>query len=690
MLRTCVIQQKEDKFTWKTECPQNCTCKIGNLRNTKYYLTKIVNCSLGRLESAPENIPLDTEVLDLSHNQIWSINLQQTLTHVKYMDLSYNKLKSVDTGIRKCTKLKYLKLQYNQITRLENGIFSGLKYLSVLDLSHNSLADIEDHAFGGLNYLKVLHLDRNRIIFLERQWFVSMPSLHWLYLSQNHITRIEGKMFETLSNLRMLKISHNNLRLLYPNSFLGLTKMGILDLSYNRLVTIPHLHNLTNLDHLYLDSNPILRVPEEAFYSVNITMIAMRYMQNLTVVERHAFKNLPNLVTLQLHDNVNLIYIDSQAFENCPKLKNLYLHNNQLHTISESIKDLPSLTTIHFYNNPIVCDCNAVWMKKELLLEANGNYTSMLFDGSILKCTSPPQMYGILIKELPLPVLQKSCAPKTLPLFVDRYNISVGDELRLECHGIGVPEPDIQWRLPNNTIISGSYSSGRVEIRNNCTLILRYLRESDSGTYACQAVNHGRVDISSTSVSVNNKPVRLIPYGITGSYVSVTWNGTSSRWTMLSGYQIQYKEINKKEGTKVIPLGRHTRRYTFTNLKPLTTYKFCIIYVFEEELYTVDCENVTTKAEVDLPTGIYRVDSRLVIGIIAALFSIFALVCIAAVVRQFRRKKDYAEPTSKKEEREKLTEIALEELYQPLPTPMCSSTTSLIRSHDSWRRSRDS
>ncbi|KAK3101758.1 hypothetical protein FSP39_006143 [Pinctada imbricata] len=635
------------------------------------------------LDRAPRNLPSDTEVLDLSRNGIEHPDFQNTFLQIKFLDLSHNLLVSVDKRIRKFTKLKYLQLQNNRISGLENGIFSGLKYLSVLDLSQNHLSSIEAHAFGGLNYLQKLRLDGNRIVFLERQWFLSMPSLHWLYLSRNRISRIDGKMFETLSGLKMLKISHNNLRLLHNDSFYGLKGIRILDMSYNKLIRVPELHEMRNLLYLYLDSNPILRVSEGAFDNLNISMITLSYMSDLKVVERHAFKNLHGLVTLQIHDNVQLVYIDPEAFINCPYLKNLYLHNNQLHTISESIKDLPALTTIHFYNNRLVCDCNVLWMKQELIHEKLMNYTSVLFDDSILKCTSPPERYGMLLKEMPLDWLNKSCSPTNLPLFEDSYNISVGDELRLECHGIGVPEPEIQWRLPNNTVISGSVTSGRIEIRNNCTFIIRYLRESDSGTYTCEAVSDGKIDASSTAVIVNNKPVRLIPYGISGSYVTVTWNGTSSRWTMLSGYQIQYKEANNIDKTKVIPLGRHTRRYTFTNLKPRTTYMFCIVYVFEEELYTVDCENVTTKAKVDLPSGIYRVDTRLVIGVIIGLFSAFALICCFAVVRQFRRKKDYSEPASRKEERESLTEIALEELYQPSPTLMCTSTTSLIRAQES-------
>ena len=64
------------------------------------------------------------------------------------------------------------------------------------------------------------------------------------------------------------------------------------------------------------------------------------------------------------------MYIDQNTFVNCSRLKNLYLHNNRLKSASSILKDsLPSLKTLHLYNNELECVCNARWRKQENIKE---------------------------------------------------------------------------------------------------------------------------------------------------------------------------------------------------------------------------------------------------------------------------------------------------------------------------------
>ena len=102
-------------------------------------------------------------------------------------------------------------------------------------------------------------------------------------------------------------------------------------------------------------------------------------MPRLKVIEKQSFLNLEHLVTLQLHDNSEFVYIDQNTFVNCSRLKNLYLHNNRLKSVSSILKDsLPSLKTLHLYNNELECDCNAMWMKQENMKEkSNPAYRSV-------------------------------------------------------------------------------------------------------------------------------------------------------------------------------------------------------------------------------------------------------------------------------------------------------------------------
>ncbi|OWF55600.1 leucine-rich repeat neuronal protein 1-like [Mizuhopecten yessoensis] len=685
VLPLCCPDKGQDKMWTPPFCPKLCTCSLSRYEPpTQGKLMKTINCSEAGLGSVPKNLSNQVEVIMLKGNRIKYLKIRDILNYLKHFDVSSNRISKIDNRLQKLTHLKSLDLHNNSLSYLPNGQFSGLKFLAYLDLSNNVLHSIEKHSFGGLNYLQRLNLEGNKLSFLEREWFLSMPSLRWLYLSRNNLRNIEPNMFETLANLAELRLDHNNIFNIGDDAFHGMNELSTLDLSFNKLSRVPDgtVLSVASLQCLYLDGNPIYRISRGAFKNLNVSLIRARYMPNLNVIEKQAFKNLPQLQILELHDNPMLIYVDSDAFSNVPRLKSLYLHNNRLFAVPRAIRTgLPSLEKIHIYNNNLRCDCNAYWIRQELVKEEQQpNFTSVLYEESVLRCDSPPNLSGRLLKMLPKKAINKTCAPSALPLFGTSYNISVGEELRLECHALGVPDPQIKWRLPNGTMLSGSVKSGRVQVFGNCTLIVRHLRPSDSGTYLCKAMNQNGFDISSTSVMVNNKPIRIIPSSIAGDYVTIMWNGTTYR-SMISDYQIHYRVPSSTIQYSTIHLGQFATRYTFTNLKPLTMYEFCIVYVYDTEQYTVDCVNVTTTQPGELPMGITRIDKRIIIGSCAVILLAIALGCVIAVARRFRRHKEYLEPTSH-EKSEAMAHIPLDNFYNPPTTPLCSSRTSLISAQD--------
>ena len=157
------------------------------------------------------------------------------------------------------------------------------------------------------------------------------------------------------------------------------------------------------------------------------------------------------------------------------------------------------------------------------------------------------------------------------------------------CNGFTISQDNLAPSQQNNV--------RRYEIHSNSTLILKYLYESDTGVYSCQAQSSAGFDLKSTSVTVNNKPVRISAEYVAGNFITISLNGTQNQWFM-TGYQIHYKPLGRNSDKfQIIPLDRRIRqfRYTFTNLSPLTTYMFCIVYVFETELYTVHCTNIIKK-----------------------------------------------------------------------------------------------
>lgn len=669
----------ESRMDWNVNCPLKCACYIGRLdtENLKDVM-KIVNCSNAALQSIPQNLSSSTEALIATNNSIQDLLLPPRMWQLKFLDISNNKVVQFNKQIQKLTLLRSLNLHGNSIYSLQNGQFSGLKRLTDLDLSSNKLRYIEKHAFGGLNYVQRLNLENNNLDALENQWFVSMPSLRWLYLSRNSLSELKSKIFDTPNHLNTIDLNQNKIRNIEENAFFGLEWLNTLDLSNNNILSVPTrtFSPLINLKKLFFDGNPVYRLNNGAFSNLNVSMISISYMPHLTVIEHEAFINLTQLLTLQIHDNQKLVYVDPHAFFNIPNLKNLYIHNNRLRVLPyQLIQSLPSIKNCHFYSNLLHCDCNIDWMIQDIMLQ---NHTSILYDGYLLMCYSPPSKYGQKIVSLPLTINTQSCVPMTIPIFENNYEISIGEELRLECHAAGVPEPNITWSLPNGTVLSKNIKYSRVEVQDNCTLIVRHLRLSDSGSYSCKASNSEGYDISEAKVEVINKPIRIIALPSTLNYITITWNGTKY-WTMISDYQIHYRESNQQPSYRIIHLSPYSRRYTFANLKSYTTYEFCIVYVYSTEMYTVDCVNATSGKALDYLPGITSVNTKAVAAVVTIVVMIFILGCAVIIVRRIKRRKSYK--STEEEDTFVTTQIPLENVYQP-NTYMCSSKTSLIRAQE--------
>ncbi|XP_062921004.1 toll-like receptor 2 [Mobula hypostoma] len=103
--------------------------------------TFLVNCSGIRYPLSPCTLGSDTVKLDLSHNNIKTIQQQ---------------------NFQNLTKLKVLFLQFNWIATIEPGSFAKNSELQYLDLSNNLLHDISVLPFTNLQSIRHLDITNNR------------------------------------------------------------------------------------------------------------------------------------------------------------------------------------------------------------------------------------------------------------------------------------------------------------------------------------------------------------------------------------------------------------------------------------------------------------------------------------------------------------------------------------------------
>lgn len=700
---TVNIQQTNDSATesqileWKTACPSNCKCYSALLSlathtsHSRQHFTTL-DCSNAGLSMLPSSLPNNTEVINISNNNITTLPKLPPAYSLRVLNASNNVIETLDKlAFIQSPELEFLSLRKNKLSQLPTMVFSLADKLSSLDLSANQIQNLSEEIFLPLTYLKSLNLAQNSITTVTAAWFDSLRDLQELDLSNNQIVTVEDQTFKGLVNLNLLNLSNNKIRKIGNNAFTALDNVIVLDLDNNLLQFVPKvpLQTMKRLKKVSLNGNLIHKLHSGDFSLLNVFSLSVSFMPNLEIVDKMAFQNLKLLTNIELHDNPKLIFIDPQAFSVTPALKSLYFHNNQLTALSPRIlQNVPSLEQIHLYNNPFRCDCNAFWIR-ELITEVQEHNSSKPFlnHSEFIKCDYPLNTTGTPVGEVPEEQFPRVCAPTTLPSFHENYTLDLGEELRLECHVFGVPEPTLSWLLPNGTEITTSNVKGdKFEIVDKCVLIIRQLTSLDNGLYACKADNGVGYDISSTKINVTNKPIRLVLFNIGYDYISLSWNGTRHS-SLISDYQLHYREVindiskrPKEIKYRVIPLGPQYKSYTVTNLKSDTGYEFCIVYVYDTEYYKVDCEVYTTKSSIEYHSAVRKIVSeKIIAGVCTALGIVMAIACMVTLVKKFRLHKDYESPYGA-DETESIN-IPLENVYQPLSTPLCSSKTSLLSVH---------
>ncbi|XP_041348072.1 leucine-rich repeat neuronal protein 1-like [Gigantopelta aegis] len=659
-----------------SKCPERCICSEATFANFNGHL-QTVNCSKQGLREFPSDIPFRTEALILSKNMFQNLSSLPVLPHLRILDLSHNRIHSLDNRriYDNIGRLQNLYLNGNAIRILQHGSFSGLKYLDVLDLSQNALQKIEIHAFGGLNHLQELNLNHNFLRELKRIWLLSVSSIIKLELAENFLYAIDKQVFDSLSNLVHLDLSANTIAKIDSEGFKGLHALKFLNLSHNNLKTVPSsIMSIPELNILLLDFNNFNRIETNAFVNSNITEISLSFQPYLRVIEKGAFTNLPKLVTLQIHDNKKLIFIHPNTFINTSHIHQLFLHNNALMSLPMAVKNsLTDLNELHLYNNPLHCDCNVYWIKQELIMFAEANITDIYIKSSDkLLCDTPTSQFQVPLRQISVEQIPPLCPPTTLALFSDSLNLTIGDDLYLECQAIGVPEPQLYWLLPKGKVLNSSVENKRVVLLDETAIFLSGLRQSDEGTYGCEAWNQMGYDVSSAQLHVMQKDLKLVPLRISKNFITVEWRGSIPR-LHLQDFQLHYRESSQSD-SQTLYLNSAIHRCTIGGLKPLTTYEICIVYMHD---YVVHCLNITTEHEITVKKGITTITTPKIIAGVATVVGATLVLCFVIVfVRKFRKRKGYCEPPIEKGDT--TAQIPLENLYQPSNPQLCSSRTALL------------
>jgi hypothetical protein len=93
------------------------------------------------------------------------------------------------------------------------------------------------------------------------------------------------------------------------------------------------------------------------------------------------------------------------------------------------------------------------------------------------------------------------------------HRIILGEELRLGCRYVGVPEPTVQFYQDSSTLlmdgVGGVTIIGGAPGDNEITLVISSVERTSGGTYTCRANNTVGMDEVQYSVTILGKCLHL-------------------------------------------------------------------------------------------------------------------------------------------------------------------------------------
>ncbi|XP_022856867.1 protein phosphatase 1 regulatory inhibitor subunit PPP1R7 homolog [Olea europaea var. sylvestris] len=297
-------------------------------------------------------------VLDLTSFQLHDLETVEIPLSLTELDLTANRLSTLDPRISQLPNLKKLSFRQNLfnddgiqplstwdiISALEELVLrdnqlkkipdvSIFKQLLVFDVSFNEISSL-----NGLSKvsstLKELYVSKNEVIKMEE--IEHFPSLQILELGSNRIRVMEN--LQNSTSLQELWLGRNRIRAI---NLCGLKCIKKLSLQSNRLTSMTGLEECIALEELYLSHNGIAEM-----------------------------EGLSTLVNLRLLDVSANKLTEINDIEKLEQLEDLWLNDNQI-TSLEGIEEAVAcsrekLTTIYLERNPCAKSPNYIATLKQI------------------------------------------------------------------------------------------------------------------------------------------------------------------------------------------------------------------------------------------------------------------------------------------------------------------------------------
>ncbi|XP_037312430.2 toll-like receptor 22 [Pungitius pungitius] len=381
------------------------------------------------------------KILNLSLNKLYSVQpATSNLPTLEELDLSQNYIAALGcNSFANLTMLKILSLHRNSITVLKKCVFEGLIKLQVLKLQNNSISKLDGAFTIHLPNLKQLRLNINKLTVIKRRDFAGLQSLENLTLDNNLIDKMEFGSFSGLSNLTDLQLSKNKIdETTLRDRFHDLINLNRLDLSENRIqfknqfLSHPPFSQLSRLENLLFLGNGRRGkslLPYNLLQGLTNLLLFSGRKNQLLSLHKDTFSYTPRLQTLDISAN-DFRDLSSVLFDPIQGLENLYISKTSLDSLDfliqanlskleflqgklnqysvlreEVIKSVPSLVYINLEGNSFTCDCDNAFFRSWIV----NNKQTQVYEADKFVCNYPVDLKGMKLLNLDV----RSCTVNT-------------------------------------------------------------------------------------------------------------------------------------------------------------------------------------------------------------------------------------------------------------------------------------
>lgn len=243
-----------------------------------------------------------------------------------------------------------------KVFRITSDIFPHLDNLDLAFINESMTWDVQDKSYlQSVQHLNLsgIQLPLEKIKDLLQTFNSSLASLRLHFLGDVKVRALLRNVC-LISSLRFLGLQRNNITSISKDEMQFCTHLTQLDLSNNRLCSIPAvISSLSSLEFLDLTFNNIKNISSVDFAKLTQLRTLQIYGNEISIIEKCAFKDLKNLTTVMIGSN--RLSFNGYFKNDLQKLEILDLSNNKLDSVrSGDLDSLKSLKNLSLPDNQIL------------------------------------------------------------------------------------------------------------------------------------------------------------------------------------------------------------------------------------------------------------------------------------------------------------------------------------------------